>query len=158
MTATLTAPASTRNELDGTVTAGPVTVHITHPGPEQAQLTIIAPTLTDQPIVLRHHTDLAVALHYADHPLSRDLSLEAVLTLIVRGVLTVGVDQVLAASDAERAAVRRMLAGRRTRRPDARDRFWSTRRAQLCADLAYRVLYLGNRVRFTGRAALGVRG
>lgn len=125
-----------------TAGSGPVRVSITHPAPHQARFTFTAPGLTRQPIVLHDTGEISVALHYSGQPLSRSLTTDAVLALVVRGALAVGVEHIRATTLGLRAD---NLAGQdgsisRQEWRRRRDGFWSGRREQLCTDLAWRVL------------------
>lgn len=127
---------------DEQVTAGPVHVWASFPAPRTARFTFTAPTLIDQPFVLRHNGEMAMALHHAGC-LSEDMPVEQVLVAIVRGVLAVGVERIRADDLASRALNGRMLREEISVRQwrSAPERVWSVARETLCTDLAGHALY-----------------
>jgi hypothetical protein len=91
---------------------------------------------------LAHPTEVAVALHLAGEPLSRELTAEQVTALAVRGAARTGIEQVRQyAQDVIRVNCD-MLAGQITSRAYRAwcKEFWSgIGRGQLCIDLAWSV-------------------
>lgn len=123
--------------------SGAVRVRVTHPAPHQARFIFTAPGVVSQPIVLHDAGEIAVALHYSGQPLSRALTDDEVLALVVRGAVAVGVEHIRAATLGVRADnlafQNKAISPREWRR--LRDGFWSASREQLCTDLAWCVLY-----------------
>jgi hypothetical protein len=119
---------------------GRVSVRCEYLVPRGFRLVLTAPDV--EPVVFHDRAEVAVALHLAGYPLTRDLTAGQVAVLALHGAIRAGIGQVRQYAQQWRQVNGQLLDGQITPRAHRLwcKEFWSSlRQDQLCTDLSWRL-------------------